>query len=37
MYKSPSFNKGKTAFVAASTKEMSGSFFPLKGVGTTII
>ena len=36
MYKSSSFNRGITAFVAASTNEISGSFLALKGVGTTI-
>ena len=37
MYKSPALKNGITALVAASTKEISGSFLLLKGVGTTII
>ena len=34
--KSPFFKNGITACVAALTNEISGSFFDLKGVGTTI-
>ena len=37
MNKSPSFKSGIIALVAAATKEISGSFLPLKGVGTTTI
>ena len=36
IYKSPFFSNGIIPFVAASTKEISGSWFPLNGVGTTI-
>ena len=36
IYKSPFLRNGIIPFVAASTKEISGSWFPLKGVGTTI-
>ena len=36
LQRSPFFNKGMMFFVAASTKEISGSFLSLNGVGTTI-
>lgn len=35
-YRSPSLRNGMTARVAASTYEMSGSWLPLNGVGTTM-
>ena len=36
MYKSPFLSSGIIPFVAASTNEISGSWLPLNGVGTTI-
>ena len=36
MYKSPFLSSGIIPFVAASTNEISGSWLPLNGVGTTM-